>query len=185
MPVLVDGNNLLFVAMGIGESDIELGKRRLCRSLMTWAAQVCEQVCVVFDWQEPDEGPTYIWGDRNVEVVFSGRNAPADAVLLERIRANTAPKRLLVVSSDHEIQQAARRRRARVASSAEFWSRMLTDLRSVLSSRSIEPPEKESGIPREDVDFWLRELGLDREPPSGGKTSPRDRGNPRRPGREP
>lgn len=184
MPVLIDGNNLLFVAMGIGKSDIELGKRRLCARLTTWAAQAGEQVCVVFDWQAPDEGPTAQWGDRNVEVVFSGRNAPADALLLERIRANTAPKRLLVVSSDHEIQQAARRRRARVASSDSFWSRLSADLRSAPPSVPVEPPEKQSGVPAEDVDYWVREMGLDRDTPSGGKPPHRGRGNPP-PGRKP
>ena len=45
---------------------------------------------------------------------------PGDELIMELIRANHVPKRLLVVSSDHEIQTCAQRRKANFIDS-EQW----------------------------------------------------------------
>src|SRR5687768_158064 len=50
-------------------------------------------------------------GEPNVVIRFSGAGKPADDLIGQLVRASTAPRRLIVVSTDHAVQRTARRRR--------------------------------------------------------------------------
>lgn len=102
--------------------------------------------------------------DPDVDTKFSGAGVSADEVLTDLIARDSAPRRLLVVTSDRAIGQAARRRGARTIGSAEFWRRVARDLaRSGAVTENAEPAEKFEGGPAGSAEAWLREWGLERD----------------------
>ncbi len=158
MPVLVDGNNLLFAAR---DADPERPPSRstLCLRLGQWARRTGEKVSVIFDGPAPTAGLARQIGDSDVAVDYSGAGSSADDVLTRRIEADSAARLLVVVSSDREILRVARRRRARVVRSDEFWAVLQRDLARP-RRRPLEPDEKRQGLRPADTERWLRELGL-------------------------
>jgi predicted RNA-binding protein with PIN domain len=82
-----------------------------------------------------------------VEVVFAPSGHRADEVIRQRLRKLRDPRGWLVVSSDREIQRAAREVGARVVSSEEFVAAMRTS-----------PPSQEERSPtlsEDEIQEWL------------------------------
>lgn len=159
MPVLIDGNNLLFAAR---DADPERPPSRstLCLRLGQWARRTGERVVLVFDGPAPAKSLARQISDPDVVVSFSGGGVTADEVLTRAIAAHSAPRRLLVVSSDHEVAGAGRRRRARTARADVFWRQVQRDLTRP-PRRNLEAREKQRGLSAEDAQRWLSEFGLD------------------------
>ncbi|MEP0847368.1 MAG: NYN domain-containing protein [Phycisphaerae bacterium] len=160
--VLVDGNNLLHAAWNV-EPERPVGRSALCTTLGDWARRTGARIHVVFDGGSPNANLAAQIGDRDVLTTFSGPGISADELLLELIRKNSAPRRLVVVSSDRQIATAARRRRAQCAGSVRFWERVLRTLASPAGSRELEPPAKRAGADAAETEAWLREWGFDDE----------------------
>ncbi|MFW6032614.1 MAG: hypothetical protein ACOCTI_04490, partial [Phycisphaeraceae bacterium] len=74
--------------------------------------------------------------------------------------ADSAPRRLIVVSSDHAVRRAARRRRATSWTSEQF----LHELSIRLSTPPPEPAppvkRRPGDMPPEEVDRWLERFGF-------------------------
>ena len=85
---------------------------------------------------------------------FAPRDSDADTLIEELIRADTSPKRLTVVSSDHRIQNAARRRRAQPIDS-DVWCAELSRRRSAGSGAAPQVIKPEGPLPPSEVTRWL------------------------------
>ena len=79
---------------------------------------------------------------------------------MEILKADSAPRRLLVVSSDRAVVRAAKRRRARPIRSDAFWAGLKRDL-ARQPHQPLEPPEKGDGLDSQATEYWLREFGMD------------------------
>ena len=158
VPFLIDGNNLMHA---LRKADMQLGRVGLCRLLGELAAGG-EKIRVVFDGRPPPDQPGGQAQDDRVEVAYSGRGS-ADDVIEECIAADTAPRRLTVVSTDRRIRKAARRRRCKAAASEEFAAAMLRALARPKRPAPTEPAEKRLGLSGEQVERWMKELQLDEE----------------------
>src|SRR5690606_38904703 len=99
---------------------------------------------------------------RGIAVQFSAKDEDADTVIEQLIAADSAPKRLTVVSSDHRLQRAAKRRRA-TAIDSDVWFARLLQARAARNapSRTADIVKPEGPFSPGDVDYWLREFGLD------------------------
>lgn len=159
MPLLVDGNNLLYAARD-AEPDRPPDRSTLCMLLGKWSRRMGDRVHIVFDGPRPAQARFAQISDSEITLEFSGSGIIADVVLIEYISENTAPKRLRVVTSDREIVRAAKKRRARTVGSGEFWIELSRE-EPVRQRRPQEPREKSTGLEPEQTDHWLRELGLD------------------------
>ncbi|MFO0838270.1 MAG: NYN domain-containing protein [Phycisphaerae bacterium] len=159
MPILIDGNNLLHAAQAIGEPDEVLARSALCRRLGDWTRRTRQPVRIVFDGTPPAPSLARQIADPDVDVIFSGPHS-ADERIKQLLTEDSAARRLIVVSTDHEVSAAARQRRARPMRSDEFWRRVLKDL-SRPQRAALEPPEKRAGEGRAQTDEWLREWGLE------------------------
>jgi len=93
-----------------------------------------------------------------VRVTYSGKRT-ADELMEEIIAADTAPRRLNVVSTDYRIRRAARKRRCRIVTSEEFAA-TLHRAGKAKAPRHDEPDEKQSGLRGEATRKWLREFGI-------------------------
>lgn len=159
MPVLIDGNNLLFAAAA-HDPERPPGRHRLCELLGRWGRRMRQRVDIVFDGPPPPAELLAQMGGLGVGVAFSGGGVTADERISERIRQCSAPRRLVVVSTDHAVAQAARRRRCASVRSEDFWPRLLLDL-AAPPRRPLEPEQKRAGLAENEVEAWERELGLE------------------------
>jgi hypothetical protein len=165
MRYLIDGYNLLY-AMGLlggrqeGPGGLEKARLRLLGLLRENGGEGAE-VTVVFDAIRAPRGAAAEQDCQGIHVRFALRRE-ADELIEELIRRDSAPHRLTVVSDDHRIQQAARRRRCRVLECGAY-------LDQLERRRPPRPPQPEQSKPegagRTEVRHWLREFAdLDADP---------------------
>ena len=100
-------------------------------------------------------------GIPSLEVYFSGPSNEADDVIESKIADNTAPKSLVVVSSDRRVRQAASRRKAIDAPAELFWQTLLAQLEKQSNRPAPEPSEKRRGLTQRETDLWLDLFDLD------------------------
>ncbi len=162
--VLIDGYNLLhatgIVARGIGPGTLERARVALLGFLAaSIEPEQLPRTTVVFDAAGRVPGLPREANHRGLKVLFAAGYADADALIEQLIRSHSAPRQLTVVSSDHQIQRAARRRRARAVDSGAWYAELVARRRSAsadMVETSARPPVP---LLAEDVDYWLRQFG--------------------------
>ena len=148
MPFLVDGDNLLGTWPGRQRSDAD--RRQLAMELSRFATRVRRRVVTIFDGTPP---PGSSFG---ANVRFSGRGRTADDVILELLRGENDRRGWVVATSDRSLGDQCRHLDARVERCDRFRRRLDTPA-------GDEKPERET-----DVDYWLREFGVDETEPGDG-----------------
>ncbi|GAA1591519.1 NYN domain-containing protein [Actinomadura kijaniata] len=119
--LVVDGYNV--TKTGYGELPLADQRRRLLAGLGGLAAQTRAEVTVVFDGAELD-APVATMAPRGVRVRFSLPGQTADEMIGELVRAEPPGRAVVVVSSDREVADAARRAGARPAPSTLLLRRL-------------------------------------------------------------
>jgi hypothetical protein len=109
----------------------------------------------------------------NIEVIFAGFHKDSDSVIEEKIKANTAPRRLTVVSSDRRLRKAAAARKATAVKSEDFWEEVQKELRRG-KPRKKEPQGKQEGLTEGETTV-MDLFGLDEEPLSPAGDFPAER----------
>lgn len=112
--LIIDGYNV--TKTGYGELPLADQRNRLVSGLGGLAAQTRAEVTCVFDGAELD-APVAIAVPRGVRVLFSRPGQTADELIGELVRAEPEGRSMVVVSSDREVADAARRAGARPAPS--------------------------------------------------------------------
>jgi uncharacterized protein len=173
MPILIDGYNLLNVS-GVPvrvRGGATLEKARL--ALLNFLAESLDpedvpKTVVVFDAHDPPWGLPRETQHRGLSVRFAAREEDADSLIEELILADHSPRQLTVVSSDHRIQRAAKRRRARAVDSDVWYAETLRARQERLKSAAEGPERPPVPLLEEQVEYWMREFGL--EGKRGGKS---------------
>jgi len=176
MPFIIDGCNLLWSIQETGhripdssvreraslsEADEEpgpIGEVQLCRMIGGYLKLIGESGKIIFDGVGPRDKSAFD-NITDVEVLFAGPGRDADTVIEDKIQANTAPRRLVIVSSDRRLRRAARTREAAAVKSEDFWKRLLKELSRKKTAR--EPSGKRHGLTESETKQWLQFLGLD------------------------
>jgi len=162
MPLLIDGYNLVYCAgipgRGFGIGQLERSRLGLLRFLVeSLGPEELAQTTVVFDARGAPPGLPRSFLYHGLTVRFAAGHESADAMLEELIEADAAPRALTVVSSDHRVQRAARRRRARAVDS-EAWHAELARRRAPQPPPTPQP-KPVPPLPAEDVARWLEQFG--------------------------
>jgi uncharacterized protein len=165
MPLLIDGYNLLNVVgilgRGVGPGSLERARLALLNFLAeSLDAKELAKTIVVFDSREAPWGLPRTVQHRGLTVQFASKYPDADCLIEELIQKESAPRQLTVVSSDHRLQRAARRRRARAVDS-DIWYAEILRARRALQERSPEdtPVRPPAPLLPEDVEYWLEQFG--------------------------
>jgi len=167
MPLLIDGYNLLnstgIAVRGRGPGNLDRARQALLNTLVeSLPDDEVSRTTIVFDASESPWGVAKQTNHRGITVMFASKDEDADSVIEQLIADDSAPKRLTVVSSDHRIQRAAKRRRANFVDSDVWFAQMLRDRASrTTSAASSDAPKPEGPFSPGEVDRWLREFGLD------------------------
>jgi uncharacterized protein len=163
--VLIDGYNLLHAA-GLAKSKYapgELERRRIrliARLKELLDPEQLARTTIVFDARinpppdrpDPPSGP--------LTILFPPRHQEADDLLEELLSKHSAPQQVLVVSSDHRLHKAARRRGATPIDSETFLDQLEVD-QHLGSPPAIDqaPAQKpDPGDPFNDPAFWERRI---------------------------
>lgn len=163
MSLIIDGYNLLYAA-GIGgqwetEDSFQQDRIALLESLRSVIdPRELSKTTVVFDSQVALPHLPKVFHHREIEVRFSYGYPDADALIERMIQEHTAPKRLMVVSSDHRVQRAARRRKASTMDS-DAWYRWMIRRRNERQAAATAAPRPMPAVSEGELDQWLKFFG--------------------------
>jgi hypothetical protein len=142
---LIDGYNLVHAA--------RLSRDALIRLVEAHCARGGYRARIVFDatagMRRREER-----GDLEIRTVAQGRTA--DEEILADLGSTTDATAYTLVSNDRELVREAEKRKMKVVDCESF-------LRAALAATSGAAPEKSEGASPGEVDYWMREFGLDEE----------------------
>lgn len=161
MKILIDGYNLLH-ASGIfggvrGAGGFEASRRALLDEIARLLGAASAGVTVIFDAADAPPGLPARYAHEGIDVRFAREHGSADALIEAIIEAHDSPTALTVVSADHRVMAAARRRRARPVASAAWLAELRAAARAAAAKTDAKPPEPQSEV---EVNRWLEEFGL-------------------------
>lgn len=159
---LIDGYNLLH-ALGYlnphgGADRLERARLRLLHHLSDGFGEGAGALTVIFDAARAPPNVPAESVVRGIHVRFARGRAAADDLIEELIADEPRPAALVVVSNDHRLQSAARRRGARAWSSDDLLDH-LDALKAQPPAPPAPPPEKAEGVHGAEADYWLRTFG--------------------------
>lgn len=166
---IIDGYNLLHAAglgrMRYGPGDLERVRNRLLSHLRTHlGVEERARTTVVFDARDAPPDRPRRFAVEGMTILFAASGGDADAEIERLIAAHSAPRRIRVVSSDHRLQKAARRRRAAAVDCEVFLAKLdrrgpIDDAQSAAQNR--RPPGAKYGgdVSAVETDHWLRVFG--------------------------
>jgi predicted RNA-binding protein with PIN domain len=162
MPLLIDGYNLLhasgILGGGRGRGSLERSRDALLNVLAeSLPDNELPRTTVVFDAHDPPWGLSRTANHRGLTIYFASRHTDADTMIEELIKAHSAPRTLVVVSSDHRVQRAAKRRRA-TAIDSDRWFAELMRARQAPASSGDDCKKPEGPFSPGEVDFWLEQF---------------------------
>ena len=156
--IIIDGYNLLHSIQKTDEDFESITDVQLCHIIGRFLKLTGQKGEIIFDGTGPPDKSRFD-NISKLEVFFAGLATDADTVIEDKIGASTAPRRLTVVSSDREVRDAARRRKAVSVKSEVFWG----DVQKRLSRRKTasEPAAKRRGLTESETEQWLKFFGLE------------------------
>ncbi len=151
MPYLIDGHNLIPKVRGLSLANID-DEIKLIQRLQVFHQVTRKKIEVYFDNAPPGQNRTQRMGAITAHFVREGSSA--DAAIRQRLeKLGRAATTWTVVSSDRQVQAAARAARARVVNSEDFATQLAQE-----SIHSKDDPEsgEDVTLSTAEVDEWLR-----------------------------
>jgi hypothetical protein len=166
MSLLIDGYNLLhasgILGRGLGPGGLERSRSALLNFLVeSLSEKELAHTVVVFDAGPPPHGRPRTVLHRGLTVRFSSNYENADALIEELIRQDSTPRRLTVVSSDHRLHKAARRRKATPIDSDKWFAQVVRDRIARAQGPPVKPLKPSEAPTAAEVKFWLQKFGFD------------------------
>lgn len=177
MPLLIDTYNVLHTT-GILPPDLAgidvqglIGLLKASRFQTESITLACDGTPKTSDTPKPDTQGLLI------QIRYSGAGKTADDFIAQVIGASTAPRRLVVVSSDHAVLRTARKRHCKTLTSEEFLAQLAIDANlppPVQSPLPAKPPP--GSMTGAQVDTWINVFQIDpnapvAEPPNDDASS--------------
>lgn len=164
MSLIIDGYNLLHATDIFGEGTGPGHFQRSREALLSFlSASLNEsertQTTIVFDAAEAPPGLPDQYSVDGLSVIYARDYPDADALIEELVEDHHAPRGLTVVSSDHRVQRAARRRGAKHIDS-DRWYRDLWRRRVELRRQNHKTiPEKPIGqLSTAEIAYWVEQF---------------------------
>ncbi len=160
MKVIIDGYNLFHHVRSQTDPPESLILSTLLRELMAWAERSRNDVLAVFDGRRPKVIDESEFSKGRFRLVFVGSAHTADSAIMEFADTYSAPRNLMVVSTDREIRRHVKRRGCVAAVCEDFWAEVVALLNK--PERPREPSVKQSGLATDGQrDYWLEFFGMD------------------------
>lgn len=164
--LIIDGYNLMH-ALGMtraryGPGDLERARLRFVNFLKSRLEERQRvRTTVVFDAHDaPPDGDRRVLID-GLEILYAEPGGDADTLIERLLAEHSAPKRVRLISSDHRLQKAARRRRARAVDSERFADELERAAEAEARGPEAEPPAAKYGaeLPESELREWMEIFG--------------------------
>ena len=165
MALIIDGYNLLYVTGIVGDvagagGTFQRSREALLNFLATSIPEAERgQTTIVFDAAEAPPGLPRTINHKGMTVRYASDYVDADALIEQMIGENHVPKSLLVVSSDHRIQRAARRRRAAFIDSDRWYSELWQ--RRLASQQVAQLDKPVTQLSAAEIEYWVDKFTSD------------------------
>ena len=156
--IIIDGHNLLHAIPKVDEAFGAISDVQLCHIIGSYLKLTGQRGEIIFDGIGPPDKSGFD-GISNLEVFFAGLGTDTDTVIEDKIIANSAPRRLRIVSSDRRLRKAARARKATSVKSEAFWNNIQKQLSRKKTVK--EPSAKRQGLTDSETRQWLDIFGLE------------------------
>lgn len=161
MSLIIDGYNVMFVSRFDPDRTDPHALRRNREAFLEFLSSRIDRshhksVAIVFDAEKKIAKLPDRYTFRKIEVYFAQDHVSADDLIEELIKQDTVPKKLTVVSSDHRLQRAAKRRGAKWQDSDDWFDRLVVQ-HDDRKQRRIAKPEK----PTPTIKFDISQLEHD------------------------
>ena len=154
MPYIIDGHNLIPKIPGLGLEDID-DELKLVELLQSFCQSTRQRVDVYFDNAPPGYARGQTFGAVTAHFVRQGTTA--DTAIQRRLeRLGKAAKNWTVVSSDGQVQAAARTARAHFIP-AESFAKNLGKVINTISPEGERAAKEE--LSQDEIDEWLKLFG--------------------------
>lgn len=150
MPYIIDGHNLVGKIPSLNLDDLD-DEQELIKLLQEYCLQTGKDIEVYFDKSATGHTRAHVHGRVTARFVRSGETAD-QAIARHLKRLGNQAANWTVVSSDRQVQNAAKRARARVIPSETFSADLLAESASPGSS-------DEPNINEDEIDEWLDLFG--------------------------
>jgi hypothetical protein len=163
MPLLIDGYNLLHVSGVFGQGTALTELHRSREALLAFLAASLEpaeraHTTIVFDAAGAPPGLPQSYLYEGISVQFARDPGNADELLERIIAAHDTPRKLVVVSGDHRVQRAARRRRAKAVDSDRWWADLCAERRRKGAELPMPPQKPTGNLSAGEVDYWVSQF---------------------------
>jgi uncharacterized protein len=164
MRTLIDGYNVMFAAGLMGRKFAPAAFRKVRLRFLNDLAATLDPIdahatTVVFDANDAPEHVPAATSHKGITVLYAVDHDSADERIEDLIAHHSNPRALTVVSSDHRIQRAATRKKAKVLSADDFLNRLdsLKERKRPTIEVHEESTREELLTPIESA-FWLEEF---------------------------
>ncbi|MDA7980336.1 MAG: NYN domain-containing protein [Pirellulales bacterium] len=166
MWLVIDGYNLAYEVGWLtprsrGPGALERARQRLLSFLAhSLDEDAATKTTVVFDAKQSPPGSVSRSQPNGIKVLFAENHEDADALIEELIRQSGTPKKLTVVSSDLRIVTAAKRRKARSLTSAQWYKQTIQQRKQRQAQTQERDLAKQdpSTASDEERDYWLKKF---------------------------
>ncbi len=157
MALIIDGYNLLYSSTIIPSSKGAGNLETARDALLNFLAKVIDakerpRTVVVFDAANAPPGLPREMTFHEMHIRFAAGYDCADTLIEELVEAHNTPRQLTVVSSDHRIQRAAKRRRSTAIDSDVWCSQMVSQNRNANPTAESKPQES---LTPEEIADWI------------------------------
>ena len=146
MPYLIDGHNLI-PKLGLRLDSID-DEMQLVAIIQEFCRTQRREAEIYFDGAPAGQARTQKFGTVTAHFVRLGTTAD-DAIKARLKKLERAARNWIIVSSDHEVQNAATRSHAEIISSDSFAGELKQ------ARASAPKPSTDHGLTPEEVDEWL------------------------------
>jgi predicted RNA-binding protein with PIN domain len=154
MPYIIDGHNLIPRIPGLSLQDID-DELQLVEMLQEFCRLSRKRVEVYFDNAPPGQLKVQKFGTVTAFFIRSGQSA--DHAIKQKLhRLGKEARNWSVVSSDHEVQSAARVARAKVVSAQSFAQHLL---QTIEEQNSTNAAAQEPTMSPDELEDWLKLFG--------------------------
>jgi len=162
--IIIDGYNLLHVTGITGPEALPGTLERSRNGLLNFLAAALEptereSTTIVFDAMNAPPGLPRSWTHHAMTVLFAPSSEDADTLIENLIDAHHSARQVTVVSSDHRIQRAARRRRATPIDSDEWYANIERRRHKRTPDRAVADTKPRAPLSTAEVQRWLHEFG--------------------------
>jgi hypothetical protein len=158
MPLVIDTYNVLHVT-GVLPGELAVGEPEGLARLIAASRFAAEAVWLVCDGVP--KGASRVG---RIVIEGAGVRRKADDHIVEIVQRNSAPRRVMVVTSDRELSRRVRSRGCEVVKSEEFLAMLAEDARRAKPRKKAAPdPRRSVPLNEREVAGWMTLFGITAE----------------------